>query len=260
MSDDPDKLLFTKLNGERGDLQDVIYDGFDNDYSGRIPALEQLMASGTPQQRLYACAMLASWAVPSALRGIAVWAKAPEAAPWAKDPVTFERFSGADAAFELLADAVRNSQDAPKRDATTDTLRADAMRALLASFHRVHTGRKLFETLDLDKNLRAWVAADIGPAVDRALAAAGSADFDLATQTASLLGPLAAIDDAHAAKAAERLVTEHAGMLRTLNEVAYSMRFGTGPATLAVLETLAKSSHASVRQNAQESLARRRPS
>jgi hypothetical protein len=238
----------------------VIYDGLDVDYSDRVPALEQLAASGSPQHRLYATAMLASWGVPSALRSIAGWARAPESAPWAGTPVTFERFSGADSAFELLADALRISQDARGRDASTDALRAEAAGALLASFDRVYTGRKLAEVFDLDRPLRAAVASEIAPAVARGMVAARAASFDLATQTASLVGALAALDDAAAAAAAERLVAEHPDATRVHNEVAYAMRFGTGPATLAVLDRLAKSPQAAVRTNANESLGLRRRS
>jgi hypothetical protein len=176
--------------------------------------------------------------------------------------VTLERFGGADSAFELLADSIGIAQDARDRDATTDALRADAVRALLASFQRVYTGRKLYEVMDLDHALRDAVRDDIGPAVERGLAAArtGTLGFDMPTQVASLIGTLAAVDDAHAAKAAKTLLADHPGLVRTLNEIAYALRHGTGATTLDVLDQLAKSPHASVRQQANESLSRRRPS
>jgi hypothetical protein len=119
---DPEQLLFTAKAGNRADLQDVICDGLDVDYSDRYPALEQLLASGTPAHR----------------------------------------------------------------------------------------------------------------------------------QTASLLGPLTALDDERAARAAEALLAANP---RVVNEVAYSLRHGTGNTTLAILERLAKTN-----QIARESLGKRRPS
>lgn len=250
VSDDPEKLLFTKLDGTKSDLQHVIWDGLDVDYSARFPALQDLMANGSPAHRLYACIMLTSWGVPRGIQMLAIWATSPERTPWAENPVTFERFSGADDAFEHLADALSTGEDAAPAE-----LRADAARALLGSFHVVHTGRKMYELLD-DKKLRAMVAPHIGPAAARALDALerGKVGFDLATQTASLLGALAPVDDAHAAQVAEALIARHANMLRTLNEVAWSLRFGTDVDTLGVLERLEKSPHPSVSQIARESL------
>jgi hypothetical protein len=261
VSDDPEKLLFTKLDGEKSDLQHVIWNGLDNDYSARVPALERLMETGTPQHRLYACVMLTSWGIPSAYKQLTAWAMHPESTPWATDPVTFERFSGADDSFEQLADAVSTAADVDPRPAGLDELRTNAARALLSSFHRVHTGRKMYELLD-EKTLRASVAADIGPAAERALAAldAGKVGFDLATQTASLLGVLAPVDDAHAARVAEALLAKHVTMTRTINEVAWSLRFGTGPSTLSILERLAKTPHPSAQTIAKQSLGIRRPS
>lgn len=243
---DPEQLLFTDKAGNRADLTDVIYDGLEVDYSDRYPALEQLMTSGEPAHRLYAAQMLASWGVPAGLKMIAEWAKHPDQTPWAKQPVSFERFGGADNAFEILADAIRVSQDATGSDIE---LRATAMRELLRNYHRLYVGRAVYTALDLDRELTARVEDEIGPAVERAIASGRS---EMLLQAASLLGPLAALDDAHAARAAEALLP-HGG--RVPNEVAYSLRYGTGPATLAILDRLASSS-----QIARESLGKRRPS
>ena len=257
---EPETLLFTDMAGDRADLQDVIYDGLDVDYSGRYPALLRLLEDGTAAHRLYACAMLASWAVPEALRTIARWASEPAATPWGDAPVTVERFGGVDAAFELLADAVRIAADARARDAAVDALRAEAIRAILAVFDRVYVGRAVFLALELEPALAARMRAEIGPAVDRALSTLRAQPaFDLATQTASLLGALAAIDDDHAARAAEALLANADGQTRTKNEVAYALRFGTGPASLAVLDRLADGGSESVRDLARESVAVRRP-
>ena len=245
---DPEQLLFTTKAGDRADLQDVIYDGLEVDYSDRYPALEQLVTSGAPPHRLYAAAMLASWGVPAGLKMIATWARDPDATPWAKAPVTFEKLGGADAAFELLADAVRVSLDAKSRD---DALRTDAMRALLDGYDRIYVGRAVYTALDVDPALRARVRDAIAPAVDRAVAAARDMP-SIALQAASLLAHLAALDDEHAARAAETLLGLGG---RAVNEVAYSLSYGSGPATLAILERLATTN-----QIARESLGKRRPS
>ena len=136
----------------------------------------------------------------------------------------------------------------------------DAVRALLGIYDRVYFGRALLVVLDLDRALAAAVAAGMGRAVDRAIAAAdtGEAPFDMATQAAFLLAPLAALDDAHAARAAETLAAAHAGQSRTLREVAHALGAGAGPATRAALERLAASPFESVRQDALNSLARRK--
>jgi hypothetical protein len=96
------------------------------------------------------------------------------------------------------------------------------------------------------------VRADVAAAIERALVT--DAPFDLQTQTASLL---AFVDDELAARAARSLIANHRGFMRTLNEIAAILGFCTGPATLDVLDELAVSAPASVREFAQESLQRR---
>lgn len=255
----PEELLFTDRTGVRADLQDVIYDGLDVDYRDRYPALLHLLNGGAPAHRLYACAMLASWGVPDALRTIAQWASDPAVTPWADAPVTFERFGGADAAFELLTDAVGTAAEALGRDATVDALRAEAIRAILGAYDRVFVGRAVATVLDLDPALAARVRDQVGPAVERALEALrGAPAFDLRTQTASLIGALAAIDDDHAASAAEALLVQVGRWTPAVNEVASALGHGTGPATFGVLERLAEHGAPSVQALARESLGRRR--
>src|SRR5688500_18500502 len=194
----PDEILFTEMDGSRTSLQDVIYDGLDRDYSARYPALLQLMRHGQPTHRLYSCVMLASWGVPEGLRMLIQWATDPDSTPWAAEPVTFDRFYGVDDAFEMLANAmdVAREFDLPDEIAA---LRADAIRALLGIYHRVHFGRSLMIVLDLDTALASTLRPEIARAVDRSVAASQtSMPFDMAAQAAFLLGILASLDDEHA--------------------------------------------------------------
>ena len=77
------------------------------------------------------------------------------------------------------------------------------------------------------------------------------------TQAAFLLGPLSTLDDARAAQAAEALIANYTDYDRTMREVAYALRDGTGPATLVILQRLAAHRFASVREDALDSLSRR---
>ena len=257
----PDDLLFTDLSGERVQLQDVIYDGLDVDYSARYPALQQLLRTGRADHRLYAAAMLASWGVEEAFRAVIVWTRNPDEAPWVGAPVTFDRISGADSAFELLASAIRISGELDARSPDVDRLRDDATRALLAIYHLVSFGRALYAALDLDRALAQRLASDIGNAVDATIAAANSmteAGFDLATQAAWLIAVLGPLDDAHAARAAEALLADHGDNPRTVRELAHALGFASGPATRELLERLAGSPNASVQADAREALGRRK--
>ena len=264
---EPEELLFTERDGTRTQLQDVIYDGLDRDYSERYPALLLLIQEGQPAHRLYACVMLASWGVPEGLQTLIQWARNPDATPWAEQPFTFDRFYGVDSSFEMMADAIQTSGDIDRNN-EVDALRTDATRALLGIYHRVYFGRSLMAALDLDDELTASVRAEIGLAVDRAIATAQASKvpFDLATQAAFLLGILASLDDDHAARAAEALLssevatdrtTREVATDRTTREVAYALGWGTGPATLTILERLILSPSASIRTDAQDSLSRR---
>lgn len=223
---------------------ELIREGLDDGFAEQLPALEQMFATGSLRDQHFACAVLAAWNQPQAIARIAEWARAPERTPWADAPFTFDRFTGADDAFELLAESLQYAPPSPQR--------TDAVRALLSSFERTCTGRKLYELLDLDDALAEEVRTDVAAAIERALVT--DAKFDLQTQTASLL---AFVDDELAARAARSLVANHRGLLRTLNEIAVILGFCTGPATYDVLEELALSAPASVREFAQESLQRR---
>jgi hypothetical protein len=172
--------------------------------------------------------------------------------------VTYDRLFGADDAFELLADAVRVSQDAEPREVVAP-LRLEATRALLGIYDRAYFARTMVAVLDTSDTLRASLKSEIASAIDRATQAslAPRQEFDMASQAAFLLSQLASLDDAQAARAAETLIAAHPDHSRMLREVAHSLGWGSGPATHAVLERLAESPYVSVRDDVQASLSRR---
>lgn len=94
-----DDLLFNDLDGGRVGLDDVVADGLDRDYSARYDALRDLLARGTPAQRLHSCVLLGSWGVRDGFATIVDWAADPAGVPWAGLPVTADRFFGVDDAF-----------------------------------------------------------------------------------------------------------------------------------------------------------------
>ena len=255
---EPDRLLFTDKDGAQSDLQDVICDGLDRDYSDRYPALVRLMREGEPEHRLFACVMLASWGVEEGFLTLIQWARHPEAVPWVEDPVTYDRHYGVDGAFEMLADAIQVAGDIEGRE-KVEPLRREATRALLGIYDRVYFARALMVLLDIDRALAASVREEIASAVGRAVDASGEPGvaFDMAAQAAFLLGPLASLDDERAAAAAEMLISMHSEKSRTLREVAYALGFGSGPATRQVLEGLASAQFDSVQKEARGALARR---
>lgn len=258
----PDELLYTDLDGRHLGLDDVIADGLDRDYSARFPALRQLLDTGSPLEQLHACAMLASWGVRDGLLKVIEWAREPEAAPWAGAPVEIDRFSGADSAFVLLTDSLRTAQQYMPLGEVAARLRRLAVYDLLVIYHRVYFDRSMFILLHLDPDLARTEMLTITWAIDQALAATrnGWPGFDLPTQIAFLLGPLATLDDAGAADRADALLSSGHVHDRTLREVAYALGSGTGPATLSVLERLAQWDSPSVRREAAEWLARREAS
>lgn len=258
----PDDLLYTDLDGQRLSLDDLIADGLDRDYSPRFPQLRQLLATGAPREQLHACALLAAWGVRDGLLQVIEWARNLDAVPWSGAPVEVDRFSGVDAAFVLLTDALRTAQQYIPLSEVAARLRRLAVYDLLLRYDRVFFDRSMMILLDLDQELARSELLTIRWALDQALAAtrSGMPHFDLPTQTAFLLGPLAEHDDASAADFAGRLLAQHPVHTRMLREVAYALGSGSGPATHSILERLAQSEFASVRLEAEEWLARRRSS
>jgi hypothetical protein len=253
-----ESLLFTELDGTRSSVQDVIYSGLEIDYSERYPQLLRVLEEGEPAHRLYACMMLAAWGVPAGLGALTAWASDPNSAPWAEQPVTYDRLFGADAAFEMLAWSLWASHGT-EQAMRSDPLRIEAIRALLGIYHHAYFDRTMALLLDEDTQLASTLRSEIRSAVARTIEAslAPNQSFDMASQAAFLLGELARLDDREAARGASALIAAHPDKSRCLREVAHSLGDGSGPATRAVLERLAQSPYAAVREDARTSIKRR---
>ncbi len=256
---DPDALLFTDRSGERAQLQDVIDDGQDGGYEDRIPPLIELQDSGDPYHRLLATVMLTSWGEPAGFKALIRWASQPEQAPWASAPVTLDRISGTDSAFEMLADALRASFYS-KNAAALKPLQAEAAKALLRASPSHYVGRTLMVAITSDGALTAAVDSDLRRAIDASIDALRNdrrPGFDLATQTAGLLTPLARLDDAAAARSAQALIQVAPDNLRMLRELAGALANGSGADTLGVLQELKRMDQPAVTQDVQRALSRR---
>lgn len=259
MISDPAALLYDGRDGTRVGLLDVIAEGLDGTLADRVPGLRRLLARGEPGHRLDACEVLASWGDRVGLLTVAEWARDPGAVPWAAAVVSSNRFGFGDDAFARLAGALHSAGDVRLSEVGA-MLRTLAARELLVIHDRVFLDRSMPLLLGADRALAAACRPEIGWAVERGLAAAreGERGFDLVTQVALLLGPLAMLDDEAAGAAAEVLVAEHPLRDRALLEVAFAMADGTGARTLAVLERLAGWSGATVRAEAETHLRSRR--
>ena len=255
----PEALLYTDAHGNVVGLDEVAWAGADGQLLDRRPALRELVRSGSPRDRLEAAAVLSAWGDRHGLLVTIEWANDPEGTPWAGEPVTFDRIWDVDDAFALLAKALMWGQDAPLTDAGA-ALRVAATKAILLSHDRVFVARDLATLLDVDDALRRAVRYELTWAVEKAVDAAAlpRQRFDVATQAAFLVGPLAREDDAAAAQAARRLLDLMGVSNRASRELALALSAGMGGATLAVLEELYASPAADVRAEAEERLAERR--
>lgn len=248
--------LYTDRTGATVGLQSVISDGLDHDYSSRYPALRTILREGTPLEQLHACAVLASWGVRDGLLTVAEWARWPETVPWAGDPVTFDRFFGADDAFALLTDALATTQDVELTEVGT-ILRVQATRELLVLQPTYYFERSMTTLLNVLPELASRCRVELVWAVEQTIAAARTGPYWMARQAAFLLADLAPLDDERAAAAAVALIAEHPDHEWALKEVALGMGCGSGRATHDVLRRLADWHPSSVRAEAQEHLHRR---
>jgi hypothetical protein len=167
--------------------------------------------------------------------------------------------STSDGAWEMLADALQNSRHLSDQKSLRPQ-RSQAARDLLRLADRVDYDRTLTMALSGDPHLSADTDEELLSAIDRALERLAAGDmpgFDLATQTAGLLAPLARVDDAAAASYAARLIELQPGHRRMLRELVDAMSGATGPDSLAVLHTLSGLGDPLVRSEAEQALRRR---
>lgn len=228
---DAEALLFTDRYGERRQLEDVIDDGLDGGYEERVPGLVQLMAEAdTADHRLWACAMLVSWAHAPAFEVLIAWARDPHSLP-------IESGRG----FAELSDALSTSCIAEPSGPLTEP-RQRAVVALLAIADRQPLGRGIRGVFLRDAALRPALFGELRDAITRGLdvlVSGADLGFDLPLQIACLLMPLAMVDDAAAASGATRLLAMGSVRQYVRNELADALGEGSEPATLGILERLA---------------------
>lgn len=234
----PEEILFTDREGRRGQLQDIIDEGLDGGYDERVPALVDLLTSGNPYHRLLACVMLTSWGHPKGFQMLIDWASKPDNVPWIEEPVVYDRISGTDNAFEMLADAVMTSYYC-EEDRALKPLRTAAVKALLGLYHSRYFGRTLALAIMRDRQVAAAAESEIYSAIEASMAVLDQREqvgFDLVFQVASLLIPLASLNDQAAASYANQLIARYSQNQRMLSELANALGEGRGPDTLASLQ------------------------
>ena len=256
----PEDLLFTDLEGNRAQLQDVIADGLDGGYEDRIPELEHLLRTGSPYHRVMACVILTAWGQPSGFQTLIEWASDPATTPWANAPVTHDRIHGVDDAFENLADALKTSF---WNEATPELrkMQREAAVALLKIYPDYFFDRTLALALVRDKTMPEALESQISAAIEASLQALRSGrnpGFDLAHQTASLILPVALANDVAAARFSDQVASLAPDNVRMLREVALSLATGTGDATRRCLERLKQLGKPSVTEEVDRALARRK--
>ena len=255
----PEKILFTDRKGNTLPLEEVIADGLDGGYEERVPALMELVKTGSPYYRLMACIVLTSWGHRLGFETIIDWASDLTAVPWARESVTVDRIYSADDAFENLADALRTSY---WNDTTPDLrkMQRDTARALLRIYPQVFFGRTLALALLRDKIWQSYGQSEIAKTILTSINTAQTGkklSFDLTFQTASLLLVLARANDELTAKFAESLLSYFPANDRMLREIALALRDGQGPATLRVLDKLQRLGRPNVVVEVKKSLALR---
>ena len=255
----PEELLFTDHEGTRGQLQDIIDEGLEGGYEDRLPALVDLLASGEPHHRLLACIMLTSWGHPVGFRTLIDWASNPSKVPWIDESIVYDRISGADSSFEMLADALMTSYYCENHHALKP-LQTAAAKALLSVYHSHYFGRTLALAIVFDKQVAAAVKDEICSAIEASMATLRQhkpVGFDLPFQVACLVIPLASLNDSAAASCADQLILDYPQHQRMLGELLNGLVNGKGSYTLASLQRLKTLGIPDLEREAESAIARR---
>ncbi len=237
--DTVEEVLYTDASGRRQSSWDVAADGLDGGLAERIPRLLEILEGGELIHRIDALLLLVSWGEPSAMETALRWSSDPAARPW-KQAVVHHRLFPVDGFWEMLAEALYTSLDNEPFPGLREHQIALA-RALLAIHHEVYFDRSLASALCVLIERGADLGDALHSALDRSLARIGSPEappFDHAFQAATLLLPLASIDDDRTASVGRRLIAEHPDNLRMCREVLTAWANGSGPATAAALREL----------------------
>jgi hypothetical protein len=235
----PEYILFADLDGNPDQLQNNIDEGPEG-FEDRIPALINLMHNGEPYHRLLACVMLTSWGCPSGFEMLIHWAVNPEETPWSDESVTYDRITGADSAFESLADGVRSSHYFKSEEIRQ--LRKVAVKALLKLFPTTFFDNMLtLAIFSNDEELLPDLGKDIQAAIDASFEVINRRKplgFNLQMQVASLLGCLRRVDESIAVVYAKKLIENFPDDRRMLYELVGVLLNGNSQETLELLEEL----------------------
>jgi len=236
----PEQLLFTNLEEEKGQLQDIIDEGLDGGYEDRIPELIDLMDSGNPYHQLLACVVLVSWGIEEGFTQALNWASNYKKLPWEDSPVVSDRLYGVDSSFEMLADAVRTSFWCNDQTVVRP-LQVNLLNTFLRIYSRVYFGQMLALAMIRNSEVPQSIKPEIMTAIENGLSDltnGPSVEFDLAFQISSLLLPLAFIDDEITASYANRMLSMPGLSKRSLYEVISALGSASGTATLEILNQL----------------------
>lgn len=235
----PEYILFADRDGNLDQLQNNIDEGPEG-FEDRISALIDLMHNGEPYHRLLACVMLTSWGYPTGFEMLIKWAVNSEQVPWSNEPVTYDRITGADSAFESLADGIRVSHHFKTEEVIQ--LRKAAVKALLKLFPTTFFDNML--TLAIFSNneeLLPELRKDIETAIDASFEVINSKKnlgFNLQMQVASLLGCLRQVDEDAVVNYAKKLIKNFPDDRRMLYELIGVLLNGNSQETLNLLEDL----------------------
>jgi hypothetical protein len=230
--------LFIDLEGRQRQLQDIIDEGLDGGYEYRLPELADLLGSGEPYHRLLACVMLVSWGQIVGFQQLIDWATHQENIPWQGNSVVYERISGSDSAFEMLADALMTSYYCDT-ERILSQFQINSIKSLLNIYHKYYFSRALALAISRRKETALHVKQEIISALKSSierLKENSPLSFDLAFQSACLLTSLAPIDDPLTACFASQLACLFPHDKRVLRELINALKISGESDTLEVLQ------------------------
>ena len=235
-----EKLLFTNLEGNREQLQDIIDAGLDGGYENRIPELIKLVDSDEPYYSLLASVMLISWGNRAGFIKLFNWIQDPTQIPWVKKSVVYDKIYNCNSAFEMLADSLRTSYYC-EQDQEIRTWRIKVTQSFLKLYDQYYFGQSLAMAILKGKEITPIMQDDIIEAIENSLIRLNqetNIEFDLAFQVACLLITIAANEDDLVAYYANQLLSLNNPTRRVLQELINTLQYSQSSKSLAVLERI----------------------
>jgi hypothetical protein len=233
-----EKLLFTNLEGNRQQLQDVIDDGLDGGYENRIPELIKLAENEEPYYSLLAYVMLISWGNQAGFISLLNLIQDPTQVPWLKKSVVYDRIYNCNSAFEMLADALRTSYYC-EQDQQLKNWRIQVTQYFLKLYDQYYFGQSLALAILKGKEITPTIQGSIIEAIENSFIRLNQGikiEFDLAFQVACLIITIEPNEDELAAYYANRLLSLNNLTRRVLQELCNSLQYSPSPKALPGLE------------------------